>query len=345
MAIHFVSGKPGHGKTLYSVGKIVRELSFSARRVITNVPLDLPRVNEYIQEKHPKANPELHDRLVILDETQTKEFWKFRGDDDRSKLGCLIVIDEIHIHFNAREWMKTGKDCLHYISQHRKLNDDIIAITQSIGNVDKQFRSVAEDFSVMRNEYSAKFGPFRGRGRFTRKTYDSYTGDSQRQVPFEVSHFQLDASGIASCYNTSAGVGVLNDSNPNKLKPAKGIPVMLIWPVLGIIVILITLVPWFLSRASADQIEKTFTSENSSIEDVKEIPSLQLSEETPIVPEQESVELVWTGYTRFRGTHYITIESQSDSMTVSTSDPRLELITPYYVVYDGEKVHSKGRML
>lgn len=365
MAIHFVSGKPGHGKTLYCVGKIVRTLIQTERRIVTNVPLNLERLNEYIQEKFPKADPLLHERVVLLDEEQTKEFWlvgsglesKNRSydpneNDWRSGLGILYVLDEIHIHFNAREWMKTGKDCLHYLSQHRKLNDDILCITQSIGNVDKQFRSVAEDFSVMRNEYSAKFGPFRGRGRFTRKTYETFTGDSSRQIPFETSHFQLDGAGIASCYNTSAGVGILNDSNPNKLKPAKGIPIMLIWPVLAFVCIGLTLVPYFLSRASADHIEDNFSmsgSESVSLGKVEELDRAKVEKAGFVGPlefdqPEPTVLVLWDGYMELSGVMYVSISGPFGSRWISTEDQRLEEISRKYIIFEGQRIPAKGMM-
>lgn len=332
MAIHFISGKPGHGKTLYAVGKIVRELIRTERKVVTNVALDLPRLNEYIQEKYPQAGVDLHSRLQILDEEQAKTFWKFRYEEGQKDIGVLYVLDEIHLYFNAREWMNTGKDCLHYISQHRKLCDDILAITQSIGNVDKQFRSVAEDFSVMRNEYTAKFGPFRGRGRFTRKTYDTYTGDTTRQVPFEVSHFKLDASGIASCYNTSAGVGVLNDTNPHKLKPAKGIPIMWIWPALALVVVAVTMIPRLLSNAFAADISEEFVDRQHDADHVK-LPEPVYLEDDKNEVEISNVKIA--GYYQIGGKHHVIL---SDGSSYDTTDRELEKITKDYVQIDG-RVH------
>jgi len=233
--------------------------------------------------------------------------------------------------------MKTGKGCLFYLSQHRKLKDDIICITQSIGNVDKQFRSVAEDFSVMRNEYTAKLRPFRGRGRFTRKTYEQYTGDTSRQVPFEISHFRLDAAGIASCYNTSAGVGILNDSNP-----CKGYSDHVDLACLacgGLNDHRDTLV----NQGCADQISGTIDAPSLPSSEVV-TPSIEtenviLGEPQSLPPEQ--MPWLWTGYYKIAGVHYITIGRDGDGITISSRNRLLAAIKPDHVVYKGEKIYSR----
>jgi hypothetical protein len=125
----------------------------------------------------------------------------------------LYVIDEVHEFFNARRWADTGEDALHYLSQHRKLGDDVICITQSIGNVDKQFRSVAQDFTYVRNHGKESLpllgGLIRSLPLFARQTYlEPYTG-APGQRPMEIRTFKLNVEGLASCYQTAAGVGLL----------------------------------------------------------------------------------------------------------------------------------------
>jgi len=50
---------------------------------------------------------------------------------------------------------------------------------------------------------------FRGIPRFKRATYQSQPTGGSNQVPNEEASFLMDAKGIASCYDTAAGVGVL----------------------------------------------------------------------------------------------------------------------------------------
>ena len=56
MSIHFVSGKPGGGKTLYGLKLIVEELVLGKREIFTNVPLNLPELNAYVQARYPAAS-------------------------------------------------------------------------------------------------------------------------------------------------------------------------------------------------------------------------------------------------------------------------------------------------
>jgi hypothetical protein len=222
MAIHFISGKPGGGKTLYSLKLILEELIHGSRLVVTNVSLKLPELNEFIQTRHPRAAVDLFSRVRILSEEECSEFWKFRHREGTEDLGAFIVLDELHLFFNARKWMDTGEDCLHYLSQHRKLGDDVLCVTQHVENVDKQFRSVAQDFTVVKNGYTAKIGWFRGLPCFTRKTYSAMPNGGDKQQPFETASFTLDAKGLASCYDTAAGIGV-HGRHADKGKKPKGL--------------------------------------------------------------------------------------------------------------------------
>lgn len=250
MAIHFISGKPGAGKSMLAVKRLLGELREGRRNIVTNLPLHLGRLNEYLQEKFPKDDLAVLQRVRILTEDEARKFWEIRGPDgDEGVNGVLYVLDELHLFFGARDWMQTGKACLHYLSQHRKKGDTILAITQSVPNVDKQFRSVAQDFTVVRNEYTAKFGIFRGRGRFVWKSFLSEPTGGGSQVPFDDGTFTLDAKGVASCYDTAQGVGVAG-SSADKGARARGIPVMWAIPMMIGVASLCGIIPWLLGKGT-----------------------------------------------------------------------------------------------
>jgi hypothetical protein len=121
----------------------------------------------------------------------------------------MFVIDEVHNFFGSRQWQETGQDVLFYLSQHRKLGDTVICVTQAVGNVDKQFRSVTQDFTYLRNLSKEKYGRFRLPSLFVRRTYSSPPGDGAKAGDaMESGTFTLDVSGLAACYNTAAGVGI-----------------------------------------------------------------------------------------------------------------------------------------
>jgi hypothetical protein len=234
MSVHFISGKPGGGKTLYSVRLIVDELVRGDRPIVTNVPLNLGRLNEYLQQSYPRqfaqkfesSSTHITDRVILIDEDDLPKFFTFRGNAVRldsvpnaewktgkrpdynsvKDAGVFYVLDEVHIAFNARAWAETGHEVLYYLSQHRKLGDDVVCITQAVANVDKQFRSVAQDFTYIKNLSKQKVGLFRLPALFTRNTYSQPATDTSK--PMETGSFTMDVSGTASCYDTAKGVGI-----------------------------------------------------------------------------------------------------------------------------------------
>lgn len=249
MSIHFISGKPGGGKTLYSVRLIVDELVRGNRPVVTNVPLKMADLAVFIQERYPKAYEEkfiaagvhLSDRVQLISEDDLPKFFTYRAGIVRVESvtnvewkagkrpdftvvkdsGVFYVLDEIHIAFNARAWAETGAEVLYYLSQHRKLGDDVVCITQSVGNVDKQFRSVAQDFTYIKNLSKQKAGLFYLPAIFTRNTYCQPATDNSK--PMESGTFSLDVSGLASCYDTARGVGIHGRSGADTNARKKGL--------------------------------------------------------------------------------------------------------------------------
>jgi len=154
MAIHFISGKPGNGKSLYAVRLIIDELVHGNRTVVTNVALKEKELREYLDKEYPSFMGDLSSRLRILTTEETGQFWLIRGaalslagvdkldEKQGTRLdfgtvyiggaglaeelsahgvpvekretgfvtnayalpGVMYVIDEIHIHFDARNW-------------------------------------------------------------------------------------------------------------------------------------------------------------------------------------------------------------------------------------------------
>jgi len=135
--------------------------------------------------------------------------------------GCSTALTKSTTFFNARAWAETGNDVLFYLSQHAKLGDTVICITQHIGNVDKQFRSVAQDFTYLRNLGKEKMGMFALPNLFVRKTYlQPATPEAE---PMETGRFRLDVTGLGSCYDTAQGVGI-HGRGADKTERRKGVP-------------------------------------------------------------------------------------------------------------------------
>lgn len=256
MSIHFLSGKPRGGKSYYALKLLVDELAFGSRVVITNLDLDMAELNVYLQGKYPSKSINLHERVLLIDEEQMGKFFTIRPhpskgaklltkqDWQEGKLpdysgvcdgGVMYVLDEVHIKFNARQWMHTGQDVLHYLSQHAKLGDTVICITQAVNNVDKQFRSVTQDYTVLRNLGKEKMSAFAMPRIIVRNTFLS--PPSSNEAPMETGTFKIDVNGLAKCYRTQSGVGIHATGTADMKERPKGLH----WMVLVATVTLITI--------------------------------------------------------------------------------------------------------
>jgi hypothetical protein len=286
VSIHFISGKPGGGKSMYSMRLIIDELVHGTRMIVTNVPVILSELSVYLQSKYPKfyeqycqtmvgtgveamllAPRHLSDRFLFIEDEQmgsffvnrgrgvrlesiTNEQWKRGQRPDYSKVndeGIFYVLDEVHIAFNSRAWADTGAEVLYYLSQHRKLGDDVVCITQSVANVDKQFRSVAQDYTYLKNIGKQRAGLFRLPNVFGWSCYTQPATDTSR--PMESGTFLLDVAGLAKCYDTAKGVGIHGRAGADTRERKKGLH--WIWFVVGApiaLIILFHFVPGMLAR-------------------------------------------------------------------------------------------------
>jgi hypothetical protein len=134
MAVHFVTGKLGSGKTLVSVSRI-REKLRQGLPVATNLDLNLcamfGRNTKKTRVYRIPDKPTIADLLAIgIGNTSY----------DESKNG-LLVLDECGTWFNSRSWAdKSRQDVINWFLHARKLGWDIIFIVQDMNIVDKQAR-------------------------------------------------------------------------------------------------------------------------------------------------------------------------------------------------------------
>jgi zona occludens toxin (predicted ATPase) len=162
--IIFFCGTPGSGKSYDAVAKIMDNLRMG-RVVCTNVDgMELQTCQEYIKHSLGWSDSRLKSQLRILTKSEIMRFWKTEpvtrtiyGDGDEfpditetteeliCPHGALIVIDEVHKHYNARDWQATAsRELGDWASTHRHMGYDLILITQSIEKVDKQVRTLTE---------------------------------------------------------------------------------------------------------------------------------------------------------------------------------------------------------
>lgn len=244
MSVQFITGKPGGGKSMLATRILVDELRRSKRRIVTNLPIVAEGLAVFCaKEGIDLPGGLVANRVTSISEEQLRWFWRIRGPWDLLEMlplvgagtadehadysgvqdqGVLYILDEIHIAYNSRAWQKTGAGVMYYLSQHRKLGDDVVLISQAIANVDKQMRSVVQDFTVVRNVAKEMHGVFNMPRMFIRRTFLETPTPSSKAI--ETRTMRLDVEGLGSCYNTAAGVGIVGQSGADTSERRRGLP-------------------------------------------------------------------------------------------------------------------------
>ncbi|ARU88506.1 zonular occludens toxin domain-containing protein [Pseudomonas sp. M30-35] len=132
MAVYFVTGKLGSGKTLAAVGRIKDKLHAGCK-VATNLDI---RLEKMFGEKSRRAVVyRLPDKPGIDD---LDAIGIGNPSYDESKNG-LLVLDECGTWFNSRQWAdKERQQVINWFLHARKKGWDVIFIVQNIAIVDKQ---------------------------------------------------------------------------------------------------------------------------------------------------------------------------------------------------------------
>jgi hypothetical protein len=281
MAIKIIFGPGGSGKSFFQMHVITKQLRETRRNICTNLAINVPEYNAYLERNFPNEDLNLVGRLRILTDAETFEFWKYRGPlhwtgneydykEDKGANGVCYVIDEAGVSgFSATGWAQKqgqgtrGERCLWYLDQQRKYGDDVFASTngRTPEQIAKPFRDKAHGFIKLKNGYLQKFGPFKGRGRFEWSEFL----EEPRKASEAVAKGTFTLGELSDCYRTQDGVGVIGNG-ADKGARAKGIPVMWIIPGALVLASLCVLIPYGLGKGASAYIagDKKPVSSNSS---------------------------------------------------------------------------------
>ena len=126
--IEVFEGKIGGGKTYSAVKRILKHLA-TGGTVYTNIDLVAEECQRYCMKKwFVEIEPE--EQIQFMEPSDIKRFHEVvrMGTFDCQ---VLMVVDEAHIFFNARNWKDAKEELLHWLTQSRKWFIDVIFITQS----------------------------------------------------------------------------------------------------------------------------------------------------------------------------------------------------------------------
>lgn len=243
MIIGFV-GTPGSGKSYEAVKKILDNLK-AGRVVCTNIDgMDQPQAQQYIKDRLNLSDSEFSTRFRHLSQAQVLNFWGTlppTSDYDLPQKicpdGCLIVIDEAHKFFNARDWQSTTNRAFSdWASTHRHAGYDLVLVTQDIEKIDKQCRSLIE--------WTYFFRKINFLGSAVKQKYlcYSYTGDDHNGKPLAKNTRTYDAAVFPaySSYSVTDAKEIGFMTHVNVLKH----------PVFFIIPVVLCFCLWMLSKSS-----------------------------------------------------------------------------------------------
>jgi len=148
MAIEILTGTLGSGKTYSAVDRWIAAVLGAGGTVSTNVALKWEGMARLCAQRY-NVRIERDQYIDLLD----KDISEFHAltPAGTAEQNSLIVIDEGQLDFNSRDWGKTSRDLLSFLTQSRKENTDILFISQAAENLDKQFRRLAEFYWTFRD--------------------------------------------------------------------------------------------------------------------------------------------------------------------------------------------------
>ena len=143
MAVYFITGKLGSGKSIAAVGKI-RDYLNEGRAVATNLDLNLEKmVNPWAKNTKVTRIP---DKPTVDDLENLPE--PYEGDYDESKMGG-IFLDECGTWFNTRDYRdKSRQPLINKLLHIRKAGWDVYFIIQHMDMIDKQVRDALGEHTV-----------------------------------------------------------------------------------------------------------------------------------------------------------------------------------------------------
>jgi len=251
--IRIFTGAPGAGKSFGVLrSDLEPELLYGERLIVTNLPLKLPELCAYFGKHYPEWVGDIHNRIRLISLDQTKKFYLYRTPvgqledvstedskngrhvdyDSQRGNGCLYIIDEAQIPFDSREWAATGPELTYYNTQHRKLNDELVFITQSHDFLDGRVRKLAQEFWCFENQGLRKLWTFFRRPSFFTCEVHRKPPTHNGPPPDATYRYRLNLE-LAAIYDTSAGIGIKGRNMPEKQRK-KGVSAL--WLIIPVVI-------------------------------------------------------------------------------------------------------------
>jgi len=256
-----ISGLPGAGKGVYAMMQIINELRSTDRHIVTNLAVKLDPWVRSLGRKRSRGEKGLlahlrdtygetfdaEKRIHVVQDEQMKFFYTWRVNHDgqlielpanRNKHTGQIesleldafsatqpmcyVADEAGQFWGARDWQKTADGLAWYNRQHRKAGDDFWVCVQHSSQLDKQMRTLFQEYHSLVNHKFRKIGIFKQPDKIS-VVVGNESPDMRSKLPILPTLISFDKVGLGGSFDTAAGVGVRGTGADLETK-SKGLP-------------------------------------------------------------------------------------------------------------------------
>lgn len=145
MAIYVITGKPRHGKT-YFLAKLAVGMLKNGERVFSNLKFNLgvgalKKFDESIVGDYSNLQDRNNSKKLLF-------YWSHIHEWEHFVAGNILV-DELTVYFNPRQWDLLSDDTEVKLRQHGKEDLDIWGTTQHYSRIDVAMRQIVEKFYIV----------------------------------------------------------------------------------------------------------------------------------------------------------------------------------------------------
>lgn len=309
------------GKTLSMVHFLTEELIRTERYVVTNIPMQLPELAEYLDrvcQKRKVRVPDIARRLLCITTAEALNFWRYRsgqfvlpewdGKDEKGKLlpeedllsesekywtqigeksgsGLPVTyfISEAHRYFNAKRFQRVSVVAELYVTHHRHLHDEVFFDTQYPSQLAVALRELTEEWHVLRNDYNRRIGFVKMLPRIRMSSY--YEVPSGGNKPFEKRNVFIAEDGPANCYKSTGALGSVDRAMEQETrKNPKGIPLRVFVGLIALGLAGFACLLWMAPKVMADKMAEQILPDTTEAVGEK-VSMLIRKEDTPEIPQ------------------------------------------------------------
>lgn len=202
MALSIIHGKPGEGKSYVAVCLYLLPHLAAGGHAATNIEMVPEEIDKLFLERYGRVFD--RSRLQQLDGLQVSRFFEHVPAGKKGE-NVLVVIDEAHKYFNARDFAKNDsqfRDTFTKLTEHRHYHMDVIMLSQSVKNIDAQIVRLHNGITTLKNLRVWHFP----RIPWLRIPYYDFLAvrrDGDGKTIMRRDWIKFDQS-LANCYNTHA---------------------------------------------------------------------------------------------------------------------------------------------